>query len=86
MPTNRDNEQNNEEYSLEDILSEFGSGAPESGVAHNLPYTPKEEEEDLREKREEAFLFPPKPKKASEPPKASPRSKPSAGKREQPRR
>ena len=86
MPTNRDNEQNNEEYSLEDILAEFGSGAPESGVAHNLPYTPKEEEEDLREKREEAFLFPPKPKKASEPPKASPRSKPSAGKREQPRR
>ena len=86
MPKDRDDELNSEQYSLEEILAEFGSGASGSGVAHNLPYTPTQEEEDLRERREEAFLFPPKPKKAPEPPKAPPRAKPSAGKREKPRR
>ncbi|MBP3521424.1 MAG: hypothetical protein J6J87_08795 [Oscillospiraceae bacterium] len=83
MPKDRDDEFNSEQYSLEEILAEFGSGAPESGVAQNLPYTPTQEEEDLREKREEAFLFPPKPKK---PPEAPSRTGRSAGKREKPRR
>ncbi|MDE6108394.1 MAG: hypothetical protein K2F83_06995, partial [Oscillospiraceae bacterium] len=48
MPKDRDDQLNEEQFSLEDILAEFGSGAPESGVAQNLPYTPAQEEEDRR--------------------------------------
>lgn len=58
----------NEDFSLEDILAEFAGGTPEKGVAQNHPYTPEQEAEDLREKREEAFFFPPKPKQAPPPP------------------
>lgn len=59
--------QDNGEFSLEDILAEFGSGTPEKGVAQNHPYTPEQEAEDLREKQEEAFFFPPKPKQTPPP-------------------
>lgn len=83
MPKDNHIDPNGDGFSLEEILAEFGSGSPERGAAHNLPYTPDQEAEDLRERREEAFLFPPKSKKQA-PKEPPPRKK--SGHREPPRR
>lgn len=71
MPKDRDDKLNHpqeDEFSLDAILAEFGSGPrPKVDDLPQVPYTPQDEEEDRRERQEEAFFFPPKPKT---PPKA----------------
>lgn len=65
---------NEGEFTLEEILAEFSDGSV--GTAQNLPYTPEQEAEDLREKREEAFFFRPKSNSEEPPAKKESEEKP----------
>ena len=71
----KEQQQSGDPFSLESILAEFGSSPPpppdhSPGVA----YTDEDKAEDLREKQEEAFLFPNKPKKPPETGSAAPKA------------
>lgn len=76
MPKDRDKKPNTppaeeeEQYTLESILAEFGSPAPPPDESPAGPaYTPEDVAQDQQERREEAFFFPKKPKKPPEPPR-----------------
>ncbi len=66
----KEQQQGGDPFSLESILAEFGSSPPPPpDHSPGVTYTDEDKAEDLREKQEEAFLFPNKPKKPPEPPR-----------------
>lgn len=70
MDKDKEKQQNGDPFSLESILSEFGDKPTPPDPTPTVSYTEEEKAADLQEKREEAFLFPNKPKKPPEAPKA----------------